>query len=130
MQLFRRISNSNRSRKETTHFYVLKSVPEQHFYVLKSVIYYIFTSLKVRQYNTFKDVKIQITDIKNPLTSERIADGEVEAEAVGELRDVVVAALACLVGNVEGYAEVEADDDEVHVIAQADARAGGQLAEE
>ena len=56
-----------------------------------------------------------------PVLSERVANGEVESESVPELRDVVVAGLACVVRSVDTYAEVEAKNEELKVVAEAEA---------
>ena len=53
--------------------------------------------------------------------SERIADGKVVAQAFAELGHVVIAVLACVVRCVQTHTEVEADDQEVEVVAQAGA---------
>ena len=61
---------------------------------------------------------------------ERIADGEMVAHAFLEAGDVVVARLARLVGQVQADAHVETDDQEVHVVANAEARAQRQVFQE
>ena len=61
--------------------------------------------------------------------SERIADGEVQSDAVFEARDVVEARLFGLVGHVESDADVKAEYDEVEVIAYAGAGAEGDVSE-
>ena len=62
--------------------------------------------------------------------SERITYGEVESESVPELRDVVVARLACVVRGVDAYAEVEAKNEELEVVAQSETCTERQLVEE
>ena len=49
---------------------------------------------------------------------ERIANGEVVAEGFAEAGHIVIAVLACVVGGMDAYAEVETDDEEVQVVAQ------------
>lgn len=61
--------------------------------------------------------------------SERIADGEVQSDAVFEARDVVEARLLGLIGHVESDADVKAEYDEVEVIAYAGAGAEGDVSE-
>ena len=48
---------------------------------------------------------------------ERIADGEVVAERLAELRHIVVAAFARVVGCMDADAEVEANNKEIEVVA-------------
>ena len=59
--------------------------------------------------------------------SEGVADGEVQAEAVLEAFDVVEAGLGRLVGRMQGNAHIEAQHEELHVVAQAEACAYGQV---
>ena len=61
---------------------------------------------------------------------ERIADGEVQGMGVLEAVDVEVARTAGVVGHVQGYAPVDAYNQESEVIAQAEARPQCQLVEE
>ena len=61
--------------------------------------------------------------------SEGITDGEGEGVAVLEGTGEVTAT-ACVVGHVEGEAPVETEDEESHVVAQAEARADGDVLEE
>ena len=50
---------------------------------------------------------------------ERVADGEVDRVGFLEAGDVEVAGLPRVVGEVEGDAPVETDDEEAEVVAQA-----------
>lgn len=59
-----------------------------------------------------------------------VADSEVESESVFEFGDVVIARLACVVGCMNADAEVEAEDEELEVVAQSEACADGEVAEE
>ena len=61
---------------------------------------------------------------------ERVADGEVDGVGFLEAGDVEVAGLPRVVGEVEGDAPVETDDEEAEVVAQADARTQRQIVEE
>ena len=61
---------------------------------------------------------------------ERVADGEVDGIGFLEAGDVEVARRAGVVGEVEGEAPVETDDEETEVVAQADTRAQGEVVEE
>ena len=60
---------------------------------------------------------------------ERIADGEVEGVHVAEALDIEIAGAAGLVGHMETEAPVNADDEELEVVAQAETGAGGKLVE-
>ena len=64
------------------------------------------------------------------ILSERVADGEVEGEGFAEATHVVVAALARVVGGVDTYAEVAADNEHADVEAQAYTGAEGEGAQE
>ena len=70
----------------------------------------------------------QTTD--NWVKSERVPDGEVQGVHILEAGYVEVALFASVVGQVEAKAPVDADHEEVHVVAQAEASAGGQMIEE
>ena len=65
-----------------------------------------------------------------PVLSERVAYGEVESESVPVCRDVVVTGLACVVRGVDAYTEVEAKNEELKVVAEAEACTERQLVEE
>ena len=63
--------------------------------------------------------------------SERIADGQVEAQAVLEAGDVVITLFVRIrIGRVQADAEVGADDQNADVITQSEARAQGDLVQE
>ena len=61
--------------------------------------------------------------VRMGLASERIAHGQVEAEGVLEARHVVVAALARVVRCVDAHTHIEAQYQELQVIAQAESAA-------
>ena len=65
---------------------------------------------------------------RNSLTiSEGIAYGEVVAEGLAEAWHIVVAALACVVRRMNADTEVETNDEEVEVVAKANACAESYL---
>ena len=61
---------------------------------------------------------------------EGVADGEVEGEAVLEFGDVVVAALAGVIGGVDADTQVGTNDEHRHVETQADTCTQSQFVEE
>ena len=50
-----------------------------------------------------------------------------EAEGISEAGDVVVAGLSCVVRSVYADSDVEAEDEEVEVVAQSDACPEGDV---
>ena len=61
---------------------------------------------------------------------ERVAYGYVETEGVAEAGHIVVAAAAGGIGSMNTYADVEAQDKKVEVVAEAEACAEGYVVEE
>ena len=49
-------------------------------------------------------------------------------QTFAEFRNVVPAALARFVGRMEGYADIETEDEETQVVADAQTRADGKFA--
>ena len=64
------------------------------------------------------------------MTSERIADGNMEGLTILETSHIKEAALASLVGHMKGDTPVDTDNQEVEIVAQADTCADGELLEE
>ena len=61
---------------------------------------------------------------------EGVADGDVEAEGILEAGDVVVARTACVIGRMDADANVETQDKEVEIVAEAEASAEGYVVSE
>ena len=64
------------------------------------------------------------------MTSERIADGNMEGLTILETTHIKEAALASLVGHMKGDTPVDTDNQEVEVVAQTDTSANGKFLEE
>ena len=62
-----------------------------------------------------------------PQLSEWIAYGEVETESVLEAWNIVKAALACVVGQVQPDTQIKAKDKKVKVITDAESCTDSQL---